>query len=255
MIRLWQSITAVALGLVSLGCGEARATVITWNTTSATSITGTTAGLTFNSTAGSQTLKARAYATANADGTGGILARNLGIYSGGLGVNNCPATTDCTAPEHAVDNVGKDDIILFEFPVSTFSPKDLSIGWFSGDSDIQVWIGGPTTSGFDLGGSGVCTAACQGATTATKFASLGFTNLGTLNNVPLNTPTSLNTTLTGNYMIVTAALGTDGLANDYFKVSQIRVNQVTSAPEPLTIALFGAGLIGLGLARRRRAGV
>lgn len=259
MIRLWQTIAAVALALLGLAPAAAHATIYTttytWDTVSLANSNGSTAGLSFTSTAGGQTIKARAYATANNDGTGKILTRALGAFSGGLGVNDCYLSNpvDCNVPEHAVDNVGKDDIIAFEFPVSTFNLKDLSIGWLSGDSDAQVWIGGPTTAGFDLSAANVCTATCQGAKTATKFASLGFTSVTTLNNLALNTPAALNTTLTGRYMIVTAALGSDGQANDHFKLSELRVtSRVISAPEPLTIALFGVGLVGLGLARRRR---
>ena len=59
----------------------------------------------------SSLLTARAYATSKTDGTGDIVARNLGLYSGGLGVSG--GTDSTTSPNHSLDNVGANDLILF----------------------------------------------------------------------------------------------------------------------------------------------
>lgn len=188
---------------------------------------------------GVELLKARGYSSTNTDGTGAFQTAYLALYSGGIGVRNRAETG--SSPNHAVDNSGVDDFVVFEFDSDNTNPTGLKIGWLNSDSDIQVWIGG-AGAGLDL------TTDCSGACSKSDFASLGFTALPVLSNVPTNTLVSLGTTLTGRYMIVA---GKQGNADDYFKISTVAASQPTQVPEPSSLALMLGALAGLGAIRRR----
>ncbi|MBC8096123.1 MAG: HYR domain-containing protein [Akkermansiaceae bacterium] len=63
----------------------------------------------------------------------------LGTYTGGLGVTDSSEGTG-SGNSHTVDNVGRDNFVLFEFsePVAV---KKASLGYVVTDSDLAVWIG------------------------------------------------------------------------------------------------------------------
>jgi hypothetical protein len=64
----------------------------------------------------------------------------LGAYSGGLGVTDTFSDGDGSNNQHAVDNSGANNYLLFEFSQPVAIDKAY-LGWVSGDSDLQIWLG------------------------------------------------------------------------------------------------------------------
>src|SRR6185295_16745550 len=62
----------------------------------------------------------------------------VGAYSGGLGITD--TGEDGSAPGHTVDNVGRDNYLLFEFS-QPIVVKQAFLGYVTGDSDMSVRIG------------------------------------------------------------------------------------------------------------------
>jgi protocatechuate 3,4-dioxygenase beta subunit len=64
----------------------------------------------------------------------------LGAYNGGLGVTDTFSDGDGGNNQHAVDNSGANNYLLFEFSQPVAIDKAY-LGWVSGDSDLQIWLG------------------------------------------------------------------------------------------------------------------
>ena len=272
--RISRSAHAGLSGLVSLSAALVLAAVapqafagafqFDWNTTPAgNDVRNSTSQITFTTSDGfghTAVMKARAYATSGTNGSGDFVSRNLGIYSGvapetgGLGVDSGGTGTvdPNTSPDHSMDNVGPNDVILFEFDAANYNPTSLTIGWKNLDSDLQVWIGG---GGLGSGLNLTSAVPCAGACSVAELAGLGFTLLTTgLDDLALNTPRALNTNLTGRYMIVAGRFGPD--EDDYVKIAGLTAQipqPPTGVPEPGALGLLGRALAALGWSRRRQS--
>ena len=161
--------------LLALGLLAGNAAATTW-----------TYGSTGPVTAGGLTASASAISAPNV--TTGALASTTAYYSGGLGVTSAGETL--TSPQHAIDNNGAIESVLFSFSDgvagSTTADKvnlsSVSLGYASGDSDFSVYaytgagVGDPlgktytnlTSSGWTLighydGGSAAGTYAISNA--------------------------------------------------------------------------------------------
>jgi hypothetical protein len=138
-------------------------------------------------------LKARAFTTSNSNGSGPFVPAYLGQYTGGLGVT-APGSVGSGGDgsggsnQHTVDNIGKDDLVVFEFPNPAYIPLSVFLSAF-GDTDITAWVGG--------------VGKTFGAFTSLSYATLavnGFTQF-----------TSANADLTGGFSSRTANLNKTGL--------------------------------------------
>jgi hypothetical protein len=125
----------------------------------------------------------------------------------------------------------------------------------------------------------------SGTTTASNSVTIAFTSLQTYlgllwgsvdagNTIYLYNGTTLVGTITGSdvtasangdqgangtyYVTITSTLAFDSIVltstNTTFEFDNLAWGTATTVPEPMTIAIFGAGLLGLGMVRRRQPG-
>ncbi len=230
-----------ATAIITLGIGLAGPTLAgpaTWNTNSSTGVCSGGVGNLCTFTKDSYTLMARAYSTTDIYGNNAFEKATLTRYSGGLGVHSIGESWG--SPQHALDDNGKDELIVFENSAPGYAYTGFEIGWRYNDSDISAWVG-TLAGGYDF--------------TGTKFsdlAGLGFTKFN-FSNVPTNTTRSLGSTPNvGNYLILAPRADRN---LEFVKISQIS-GQIPIPPasvsEPGILALFGIALIGFWANKRRK---
>jgi hypothetical protein len=231
--------------LLALGAMSAPATAASLQWALEGSNSGAQSELTFDAL-GSATddVRARGYYERSYNGSLRFYQGSVARWDGGLGIFS---NGESGSPQHAVDGNGYDEYLLLEFDSNDYLLTEFQIGWRSGDSDVEIWIGGNALGpGFDLNtyDLGLCGGWCNRA----DLGALGFTQVGLFEDVVVNDWNSVNTSLTGRYVIITAQYGE---SNDYFKVSGIKGEEI-EIPEPGSILLLGGGLMAFGFLRRRQ---
>ncbi|WP_297527963.1 hypothetical protein [Thiohalobacter sp.] len=161
-------------------------------------------------------------------------------YTTGLGACNKSEGTDCGNPQHQIDNVGDDDLVLFAFdgPVRFDSIVIDPYGYW--DRDVTFWVADITST--DL--VGLSPADLLAGTSV-------FGSPTNVSNTPGYGPVTINLGGgAGNALLFGGRLDYGNLYdNDRFKIASL---SVTPVPLPAALWLFGSGLLGLaGLARRR----
>jgi protocatechuate 3,4-dioxygenase beta subunit len=144
--------------------------------------------------------------------TGAWETAYLGAYAGGLGVTDGIEGTGAN-DTHTVDNVGRDNYVLFEFS-ETVVVDSAFLGYVVNDSDLTVWIG---TLPDAFNNHTVLSDAV--------LAGLGFTevNLTTLTGARL---ADLNAGNVAGNVLVIAADTTDTSPEDRFKIEKLTVKKV-----------------------------
>jgi len=280
--KFWQAIRAASVMAIGLGVmNTAQATYSSNNncggggTSNPNCDTWTFNNQTSNTQGG---ITATASGWSNTVGSANVLLDSAYITlngSSGLGVrnNDCTGFANCTggtsgrdanegnSPEHAIDNNGRTDSILFSF-TDKVNLTSFSAGWVSTDSDFSVLAytgaGNPVTlagqSYADLlsnGWSLIGNILAGSSTGAHDFANNTYSSYWLIG--------ALNTMVGGD---------SSKAGNDYFKLISLAGCTCDNAPpgtpgcstggggggvpEPGTLLLMGAGLLGLTRFKVRR---
>ncbi|SEM78097.1 hypothetical protein [Nitrosomonas marina] len=222
------------VGLVMFASVSAKP--VSWSTDSDSAVCTSGVGNSCIFTESGYTLTARAYSTTNNSGSGVFQKATLISWGSGLGVRNPDQINEILSPNHALDDSGRDELIIFEsnYPGNVFT--GFEIGWRRNDSDISAWVGS-LFAGFDF--------------TGLRFSGLGGSGFikNNFSNVPVGTQRLLRPgKFDGNYLILAPKHDSN---SEYIKISRINGNIPNQIPQPGILALFVASGLGLWVSRRR----
>ena len=183
----------------------------------------------------------------------------IGEYSGGLGVTNRNEGDGSSNNGHIADNVSGIDMIVLRFDGNVVV-TGAQLNAFAMTATGYSGSGSDTDASFYVGTTSVAWGTAVNMADSTQRLSIMTNYMDTLGGSGSNYRNVNTSTLySGNVFVITPSLadwnrGTSGGNRpDGFKVDSIKVEYlVAQAPEPAAIALFGAGLLGLGALRRRR---
>lgn len=248
------------------GGGTTNPNCDTWtfnNTTTNTQggITATASGWA-NTVGSANTLLDTAYITLNGSSGLGVRNNDCSGYSNCTGGTSGRDANEGSSPEHAIDNDGRADSVLFSFS-NKVNLTSFAAGWVQTDSDFTVMaytgagnpasLAGQSYSGLLSNGWSLIGNILAGSTTgAHDFANNTYSSYWLIG--------ALNTFVGGD----PAKAG-----NDYFKLISLAGCTCANAPpgtpgcsgggngggvpEPGTLLLMGAGLLGLTRFQVRRA--
>ena len=185
-----------------------------------------------------------------------LTAAQVVKYSGGLGITNSNGSTDTGSPEHAIDNEGWYDFLLFQFN----TPVDLTgfhIGWEQTDTDATVRYGNVngafpnlvnmTQANFNANVLPNTVQVPGGNSTGDRLipAIAGEFNTWTIG--------------ASNALDMTSCQYSRGCTPqpiyDYFKIDSINVTNAVPEPGTWMMMILGIGFAGAAMRRRQKVAV
>jgi hypothetical protein len=166
-------------------------------------------------------------------------------YVGNFGASNGLGDEKASTPNHAIDNEsGYFDMLMLSFD-SLVTLNSIDLGWISGDSDVSILAFNGTPSQISPLGKSWESLLGDGWQSAGNYYNVG-SSPKTVN--PLNISSQYWLIGAYNPLLDTQVKDTN---TDYFKLQGITATKSIKVPEPSALFLFGLGLLGLAVVRRR----
>ena len=253
----FNSLSRAMIAIAFTAIGSSAFALSTWNLDSSCPLEGGLVPVAANNCGSGITVTGFSNST-----TSGTTFAAAAVYNwgSGLGVVATNESSGATGP-HAVDNIGGTDALLIKFDTAT-KLTEVKLGWNGfdnltgayADSDISVlaWTGIGDPAAGSITGSTAAGLVSAGWTLVGDYA-----DVGTL----AGNTQAISTSITSSYWLVSAydakwsGCTTGGCltgANDAFKLVSVAGNQTTKVPEPGSLALLGAGLLGWVASRKRK---